>query len=113
MNSVEEPKKVLNLNDSFDDWNGAEMKMCDDLVYKIALTNTSDKKVMFKLKLSQKSDADTPNLRWPRNGFRGTLIANETTMLLLDKILPTERSLGDKAELEKLDLKLFIKQEAA
>ena len=39
VNVVDEETKT-DLNDSFEDWNGAEMKSCDDLVYKMTLTNT-------------------------------------------------------------------------
>ena len=77
----------------------------------MTLTNTTDKKLMFKIKLNPKQkEDDTPNLRWPVNGFRGTLAAGEVTTVLLAKILPTERVLS---EFEKLDVKLAVKQEQA
>ena len=95
--------------DPFANWNGPEMKICDDLVYKVTVTNTSDTALKFKLELSQPNTSDTPNLLWPVNGYRGQLGGNETTHLLLPKIEPSERGLGDKAELDKLDLVLKVK----
>ena len=59
------------LVDPFANWNGAEMKVCDDLVYKVTLTNTSDTSQKFKLELGQPTTGDTPNLLWPVNGYRG------------------------------------------
>lgn len=99
------------LDDSFEDWNGAELKTCSDLVSKMTLSNTLDQKILFKIKLSVKSEADIPNLRWPVNGIRGVLNPNETAVVaLLQKILPTE-GMGNKAELEKLDVNLSWKFE--
>ena len=60
--------------------------------------------------LSQLSDADTPNLRWPVNGIKGTLSGKESTQILLHKIEPTERKVGAKAELDKLSVRLVVKQ---
>ena len=97
------------LVDPFANWNGAEMKVCDDLVYKVTLTNTSDTSQKFKLELGQPTTGDTPNLLWPVNGYRGQLGANETTHLLLPKIEPSVRGMGEKAELDKLDLILKVK----
>ena len=97
------------LVDPFADWNGPEMKTCDDLVYKVTLTNTSDTAQKFKLELSLASAGDTPNLLWPVNGYRGQLGANETTHLLLPKIAPSVRGLGEKAELDKLEIVLKVK----
>ena len=53
--NVPEEISKTNLNDSFEDWNGAELKMCKDLVYKMTLNNTKDHMVLFKIKLSPKS----------------------------------------------------------
>ena len=110
---VEEEKKIkTNLNDSFDDWNGAEMKTCDDLVYKLTLKNTTNKKAQFKIKLNLISKADTPNLRWPTNGLKGTLLGEETTTFAFAKILPTDQSFENdhKSEIEKLKVELVVKQ---
>merc|ERR1719464_461719 len=109
----EEEKKIkTNLNDSFDDWNGAEMKTCDDLVYKLTLKNTTNKKAQFKIKLNLISKADTPNLRWPTNGLKGTLLGEETTTFAFAKILPTDQSFENdhKSEIEKLKVELVVKQ---
>ena len=38
--NVPEEITRTNLNDSFEDWNGAELKVCQDLVYKMTLSNT-------------------------------------------------------------------------
>ena len=65
-----------NLDDSFEDWNGAELRTCGDLVYKMTLNNTLDEAILFKIKLSPVSTANIPNLRWPVNGIRGRLAAN-------------------------------------
>jgi len=97
------------LVDPFADWNGPEMKTCDDLVYKVTLTNTSDKAQKFKLELSLASANDTPNLLWPVNGYRGQLGGNETTHFLLPKIEPSVRGLAEKAELDKLEMVLKVK----
>ena len=82
------------------------------MVYKLTVTNTTDKQIMFKVKLSLVSFTEVPNLRWPINGIRGKLAANETsTVALLQKILPTNEQPGTKAELEKLDIRLDWKNE--
>jgi len=100
------------LNDSFEDWNGAELKTCKDLVYKMTLNNTKDHLIFFKIELSPVSKDDLPNLRWPINGIKGSLAANDTTTVaLLQKILPMENLMGNKAELEKLEVKLTWKLE--
>ena len=101
-----------NLNDSFEDWNGAELKTCSDLVYKLTLNNNTDQPILFKIKLNPVSEHEILNLRWPINGIKGSLTANETaTVALLQKILPTEGALNEKAELEKLEVKLTWKAE--
>ena len=93
------------LDDSFEDWNGAELRTCSDLVYKMDLSNTTDEKVLFKIKLSPGSDAEGLNLKWPVNGIRGSLAAKETaTVALLQKILPVEGATEGKTELEKLEV---------
>ena len=38
--SEEDKNKIL--NESFDNWTGDEMHNCDDLVYKLTLSNTTD-----------------------------------------------------------------------
>ena len=82
------------------------------MVYKLTLTNTTDKPIFFKILLSLVSFTEVPNLRWPVNGIRGKLAANEAaTVALLQKILPTEMQPGTKAELEKLDVRLEWKSE--
>ena len=97
------------LDDSFEDWNGSELKTSSDLVYKMTLNNTMGDKIQFKIKLRPVSAAELPNLRWPRNGIKGSLGPNETsTVALLQKILPDE-GMGNKAELEKLEVKVTWK----
>jgi len=71
------------LDDSFEDWNGAELKTCGDLVYKMTLNNTQDQKVLYKIKLSPVSADEIPNLRWPVNGIKGSLNPNETAVVAL------------------------------
>ncbi len=39
-------------NDSFENWDGASIKTCLDLVYKITLSNTTTDKILFKVGMS-------------------------------------------------------------
>jgi len=77
----------------------------------LSLNNTQDQKILYKIKLKLVEATDIPNLRWPVNGVRGTLGPNEAAnVALLQKVLPTE-GMGDKAELEKLEIVLTWKLE--
>lgn len=37
------------LNESFDNWTGDEMHSCDDLVYKLTLSNPTEQPILFKI----------------------------------------------------------------
>ena len=43
------PEQIPNTNDlddSFENWDGSEIRKCSDLVYKLTLNNTQDQKIM-------------------------------------------------------------------
>jgi len=84
------------------------LRICNDLVYKLSLTNTTDHPVLFKITFAEPTNGESVNLDWPINGIKGGLAAGEnSTIALLPKILPEEVSSEvNKLELEKLKVKL-------
>jgi hypothetical protein len=99
------------LNDSFEGWEGAHIERCEDLVYKFALSNTTDAPIQFRIKLKPKRADQDINLYWPVTGIRGSLGANEAAVVgLLPKLRPTG---GATNELDKLDIKLTWKVDDA
>lgn len=98
------------MNDSFEGWDGAEVKMCEDLVYKVTLANTANQKRLYKLNLKLISKEDTLNLRWPINGLKGTLLPDEPVTFAFAKVEPTARSVSDlRSEIEKFKVELIVK----
>ena len=78
------------MNESFENWTGDEMHSCDDLVYKLTLSNTTESPILYKI--SFKEVEAGCNLNYPINGIKGSLAANEMSViaaLLTRKISPT------------------------
>lgn len=94
-------------DDSFEDWDGAEIMHCQDLVYKFTLNNSTQDPIMFKIKLSEKA-GKTANLNWPRTGIKGQLDVGETKVVcVLTKTRPDAAALSDGLlEIEKLNITL-------
>lgn len=90
------------------------MFTCDDLVYKLQLSNTTEQPILFKILFAEdEANAGKVNLEWPINGIKGSLAPSEnTTVALLPKILPGEAENGGKFELEKLKVSLKWKPDA-
>lgn len=93
-----------NLDDSFENWQGAPILTCSDMVLKLTVSNTTQEPILFKIKF------ETPqkdiNLDWPRTGLKGALDANETRVVaLLTKREPNAGPIGElKAKLSwKID----------
>lgn len=79
------------LDDSFDNWAGDELLECDDLVYKLSLTNTTEQPILYKVRFSAPPSGEPVNLDWPINGIKGSMAAGENaTVALLAKIFPGE-----------------------
>ena len=87
------------------------MQECDDLVYKLTVSNLSDLPIIYKVTFDQ--NAEDVNLSWPVNGIKGQISANEvTTIALLGKIRPDQAINADgQYEIEKLAPKLTWKQD--
>ena len=84
------------------------MHTCDDLVYKLTLTNTTEQPILFKVDF--KDSGEGANLSWPVNGIKGKLAAGErATVAILPKILPGQAPTGEKFELEKLRVNVTSK----
>lgn len=90
------------------------MLTCDDLVYKLQLSNTTEQPILFKIVFAEaEANASKVNLTWPLSGIKGSLAPSEnTTVALLAKILPGEADNGGKYELEKLNISLKWKPDA-
>lgn len=100
------------LGESFDNWTGDEMLECEDLVYKLSLSNMTELNILFKVTLAE--NGEEANLSWPINGIKGSLAAGENaTVALLHKIRPAESSANGKFEIEKLRVKLTWKPDAS
>ena len=83
------------------------MHSCDDLVYKLTLSNPTEQPILFKIsfKVSNPSASEKINLNYPINGIKGSLGANEMSSiaaLLTRKIQPGEQPNSGKFELEKV-----------
>lgn len=97
-----------NAEETFDNWTGDQMHTCDDLVYKLTLSNTTEAPILFKIDF--KDTGEGANLSWPINGIKGKLAAGErATVALLPKIRPDEAPTGGKYELEKLKVNVTSK----
>lgn len=100
---------AINLNESFDNWTGDEMHACDDLVYKLTLSNTTDKPILFKISFKEQlNDAENEavNLNYPITGIKGSLAANEMSnicALLTRKVQPGASYESGRFELEKVE----------
>jgi hypothetical protein len=104
------------LDDSFEDWQGAKIENCEDLVYKFELWNTTELPIQFRIKLKPKKADSEINLYWPVTGIRGSLAAHENVIVgLLHKLRPTSNR--DKgvmlSELDKMDIKMSWKVDDA
>ena len=93
------------LNESFDNWTGDQMHTCDDLVYKLTLSNTTEQPILYKISFKKDGD-DTVNLRYPINGIKGSLAANEMSniaaLLTRQSLFPDAPPSTGKFELEKV-----------
>lgn len=99
----EEEEKV---EDPFTVWQGDEIKHCEDLVYVLKLTNTTDNPVKFRMDFKA-GTADVPNnLVWPREGLLGSIGPNEINKVVavLGKLTPT--ACEHLSELQKLQVTL-------
>ena len=104
------------LDESFDNWTGDEMTTCNDLVYKLAIENTTEQPILYRLVFKNENGGDV-NLHWPINGVKGSLDPKErATVALLHKIRPGEPADGNQGvfanELDKLKLTLKWKLDA-
>ena len=97
--------------ESFENWTGDEMQTCNDLVYKLMLSNTTEVHVLFKIDFKKDLGETKVNLHWPINGIKGKLAPGENaTVALLAKIHPREEmQASGKFELEKLKVNLTWK----
>lgn len=69
----------INLNDSFEEeWDGPEKMRCKDLIYKFTLNNNTQTPILYRIKMSQKSEDAPANLLWPMTGVKGKLDMSET-----------------------------------
>lgn len=103
------PPAESGLDSSFEDWEGEPINRCGDLVYRISLTNTTDKNLKYKIDLKDKGAADV-NLSWPRTGFKGQLGAGKWLVLaVLPKLVPSAKE--DTPETAKLEWKLSWKED--
>ena len=98
---------VTVLNESFDNWTGDQMHTCDDLVYKLTLSNTTEQPILYKISFKvQGGNDDTINLRYPINGIKGSLAANEMShiaaLLTRQSLQPDAQPSTGKFELEKV-----------
>jgi hypothetical protein len=93
------------LDDSFEGWKGSKIRNCQDLLYKISLSNTRTEPINYKIKLSEVEPNSDINLNWPRSGVKGSLDVGETAIVcILGKLEPTD-NLG-MSEIEKLKVEL-------
>lgn len=62
------------------------------MVYKLTVSNMSDMPIVYKISFAEEDGhKDNVNLSWPANGIKGSVAANESTIVaLLPKIRPTE-----------------------
>lgn len=82
--AVAQTDQHANLDESFDTWTGDQMHECNDLVYKLTVTNTSDQPVEYKVNFTEEAgSAGTVNLRWPINGIKGKIAGNESQTIAL------------------------------
>jgi hypothetical protein len=58
-------------DDSFEDWDGDDIRNCADLIYKFTLNNNTGTPICYKIKLSERPDNAPVNLHWPRAGLKG------------------------------------------
>ena len=90
---------------------GDDMSICNDLVYKLVGSNTTDDPIQYKISF-EALEGESVNLVLPINGLKGKLKPGETSIIaLLQKIEPTSGSQEflQKAELDKLDFTLKVK----
>ena len=87
------------------------MLECDDLVYKLTVSNMSEVPILFKVVFNK--GANDVNLSWPVNGIKGQVAANEvTTIALLPKIHPNQsHSVDGNYEIEKLSPQITWKRD--
>lgn len=86
------------------------MHSCNDLVYKLMLSNPTEQPILYKIAFKEIAGEEV-NLCWPINGIKGSLaIGENATVALLAKILPgAEPGANGKFELEKLSVTLSWK----
>jgi len=112
LTAEEEEKKQAEtaaIEDPFSVWQGDEIKTCDDLVYVLKLTNTTDEVMKFTLKFSLGEQAPREaNLVWPREGLIGSIKANEVNKIIavLPKLTADCSAEGTVSEIEKLQVTL-------
>ena len=83
------------------------------MVYKLTVSNMSEMPIVFKISFAEEDGyKDRVNLSWPANGIKGSLPANDQTIVaLLPKIRPSEPQSDGKFELEKLKINISWKSD--
>lgn len=106
----EDYQQEQRLDESFDNWTGDELRECDDLVYKLSVSNTTEQPILYKVSFKAPANGEPVNLDWPINGIKGAMGPGENaTVALLAKIFPGEALSSSQFELEKLRVELTWK----
>lgn len=102
----EDKEKEGDVEDPFAEWKGSEIQTCDDLVYELRLSNTTDQKMKYKVVFNEGAGVAC-NLVWPRQGLMGSIGPNERDVIVA--MLPkkeAEAAAAGLSELQKLEVRL-------
>ena len=101
---TEEAKEEDRNEDPFSQWQGDEIRTCDDLVYVLKISNTTNEPMMFRLDFNEGVAAGSEvNLVWPREGLLGRIKPNELNKVVT--VMPKIRARpaeGPLSEIQKL-----------
>lgn len=102
-------KEEVKVDDPFTEWQGDEIKICDDLVYVLRVTNTTDEPLKFRIDFKEglAGSGSAVNLVWPSQGLLGSIGAREDAKVIA--VLPKVRAEpgdGTLNEIQKLQVTL-------
>ena len=97
-------------SDPFEGWEGEPIQECEDLVYVLTVSNTSDQPLTYTISFKDGATDYLANLCWPKQGLVGAIGQNEAAKIVavLAK-KDTEGEISVLNEVQKLQVELIAK----
>ena len=109
----EEEGKQEEVQDPFTVWQGDEIRVCDDLLYVLRMSNPTADAMTFRVEFSSQDGDGDVNLIWPREGLYGSIKANEVNKVIavMPKIRASSSDSASMSEIQKLRVTLTAQKD--